>query len=216
MVLLHGSFSSVASNFSAMVPPLVATGRCVYGIDYGNGGVAAVKTSAAEFAAFVGKVRAVTGSSKVDVVGYSQGGLVLRTALRFNGLADDVATAALLAPSWNGTTSPLVSSVPAGLCPACADQVAGSALLRQLGVGGDLDGTVRYAELSTSDDVVVTPVTSQAPTGPTDRVRAMLVQDRCPEVSLDHVHLPGNAGVISWTVAALATNGRPPASALTC
>ena len=216
MVLLHGSFSSVASNFSAMVPALTASGRCVYGLDYGNGGVAAVKTSATEVTAFVHRVLADTGGSKVDVVAYSQGGLVLRTALRLDGLADEVATAALLAPSWNGTTAPLAASIPAGLCPACADQVAGSPLLRQLDVGSDLAGTVNYAVISTRDDVVVTPFSSQVPTGPSDRVRSLLVQDRCPDLTVDHVHLPGNAGVISWTVAALASGGRAPASALTC
>ncbi len=216
MILLHGSFSSVASNFSALVPKLLAAGRCVYGLDYGDGGIAAVKTSAAEFAAFVGQIRNATGSPTVDVVGYSQGGLVLRTALRLDGLAHDVATAVLLAPSWNGTTAPLVRSVPASLCPACADQVAGSPLLRQLDVGGDLDGTVRYAELSTVDDVVVTPISSQVPSGPAGRVRSSIVQDRCPEATVDHVQLPGNAGAISWTVAALATEGRPSPNAFTC
>ncbi len=181
MILLHGSFSTVASNFSALVPALVANHRCVYGVDYGNGGMAAVTTSAAEFATFLHTVRTVTSSNRVDVVGYSQGGVVLRTGLRLNGLAGDIATAVLLAPSWNGTSAPLAGSVPRGLCRACADQVAGSALLQQLDEGGDLDGSVRYTEISTADGVVVTPVSSQVPAGPADRVRSLLIQDRCPD-----------------------------------
>jgi triacylglycerol lipase len=216
VVLLHGTFSTVASNFTAMVPALLAAHRCVFALDYGNGGIGAVTTSAAEFAAFVTTVRALTGAPQVDVVAYSQGGLVLRTGLRRNELADDVATAVLLAPSWNGTTSPLAGALPARLCPACADQVAGSPLLVRLAAGGDLDGAVRYAEISTSTDTVVTPIASQVPSGPADRVRSIVVQDRCPQLVTDHVHLPAVPGVIGWVVSALATQGRPSPADLTC
>ncbi len=216
VILLHGTFSTVASNFRAMVPSLRASGRCVYGIDYGNGGVASVTASAGQFAHLVATVRQVTGDAEVDVIGYSQGGLVLRTALRFNGIADEVAAAVLLAPSWNGTTSSLAGSVPAGLCPACADQAAGSALLQRLNIGGDLDGAVRYAEISTRADTVVTPIGSQVPTGPAERVRSLVVEDRCPLLVTDHVRLPAVPGVIDWVVAALDTDGVPAPSALTC
>lgn len=216
VVLLHGSFSTVASNFAALLPTLHAAGRCVYGVNYGNGGIAAVTSSAGQAADLVTAVLTDTGASAVDVVAYSQGGLVLRTALRLNGLADKVATAVLIAPSWNGTTSRAAASAPAALCPACADQVAHSPLLQRLAAGGDLAGSVRYAEISTRADLVVTPISSQIPAGPPDRVRSVVVEDICPAVVTDHVHLPAVRGVILWTEAALDTDGRPPNSALTC
>lgn len=216
VVLLHGTFSNIASNFSALVPALLAAHRCVFGLDYGNGGTASVLESADQFAALVTTVRRVTGAARVDVVAYSQGGLVLRTGLRLVGLADQVATAALIAPSWNGTTSPLAGALPAGVCAACADQVAGSPLLRRLDIGGDLDGAVRYAEISTSGDTVVTPISSQVPSGPPDRVRAVVVEDRCPHLVTDHVRLPAVPGVIEWVVSALATGGRPSSTVLAC
>lgn len=216
VVLLHGTFSTVASNFSVMVPSLSAAGRCVFALEYGHGGLAAVTTSAGEFAAFVATVRRVTGARQVDVVAYSQGGLVLRTGLRLDGLAEQVATAVLIAPSWNGTTAPLAGALPANFCPACADQVAGSPLLRKLDLGGDLDGDVRYAEVSTRGDTVVTPIGSQVPAGSPDRVRSIVAEDRCPRLVTDHVHLPGVAGVIHWVLAALATDGRPVPADLTC
>jgi triacylglycerol lipase len=216
VVLLHGSFSTVASNFSALLPTLRAGGRCVYGVNYGNGGINAVTSSAGQAADLVTAVLTDTGASTVDVIAYSQGGLVLRTALRFNGLADEVSTAVLIAPSWNGTTSRAAASAPASLCPACADQVANSSLLRRLAAGGDMDGTVRYAEISTRADIVVTPISSQIPTGPPDRVRSVVVEDVCSAVVTDHVQLPALRGVIHWSLAALDTDGRPPESALTC
>ena len=216
MVLLHGTFSTVASNFSSMAPALQSSGRCVYAIGYGSNGTASVRRSATQVAAFIRTVLNVTGADQVDVVGYSQGGLVLRTALRDDDLAAAVRTAVLIAPSFHGTDSPLLDSLPAGLCPACEDQRAGSALLTELAAGGDLDGDVRYAVVSTSTDTVVTPVASQVPVGPADRVRALVVQDRCPADTVDHVHLPADPAVNAWTVAALDARGLPDPEALPC
>lgn len=216
VVLLHGTFSTVASNFEALVPALLAAGRCVYGIDYGLGGTRPVTDSARSVSLFIDTVLAASGAEQVDVVGFSQGGLVLRTALRRGDLAGKVAIAVLIAPSFHGTTSPLLDALPAGACPGCNDQVAGSPLLTELDAGGDLDGEVRYAVVSSLDDTVVTPVPAQVPAGPPDRVRSLLVQDRCPGERVDHVALPGYAGVIAWTVAALDSGGAPDPSALTC
>ena len=216
MVLLHGTFSTVASNFASLVPALQATGRCVYGLDYGGRGTGPIAESAAAVRAFVDEVLAVTGTDQVDVVGYSQGGLVLRTALRQDGLAPKVATAVLIAPSFHGTTSPLIAALPAGACPACADQAAGSALLTELAAAGDLVGDVRYAVLSSKDDTIVTPIESQVPVGPADRVTSLVLQDQCPAERLDHVWLPADPGVVSWIVQALTNDGTPDPAALTC
>ena len=216
VVLLHGTFSTVASSFSAMTPALQSSGRCVYALGYGSNGTAPVRTSATQVAAFIRTVLDVTGADQVDVIGYSQGGLVLRTALRDDELAASVSTAVLIAPSFHGTDSPLLDSLPAGLCPACEDQRAGSALLTELASGGDLGGAVRYVVVSTNQDTVVTPVSSQVPVGPPDRVTALVVQDRCPADTVDHVHLPADPTVIAWTVAALDTGGRPDPEALPC
>jgi triacylglycerol lipase len=216
VLLLHGSFSTVAGNFPTIARALIASGRCVYGIDYGDEGRRPIKDSATEVAEFVGQIRTVASAAQVDVVGYSQGGLVLRTALRLNGIAGYVRVGVLIAPSFHGTTSPLATLMPEGVCPACADQAANSTLLTELNAGGDLDGDVRYAVLSTRYDVVVTPVASQVPKGPTDRVRSLVVQDVCPASVVDHLGLPALRGVPSWVVDALATDGRPAPSSLTC
>ncbi len=117
VVLLHGTFSTVQSNFAAMTPALQAAGRCVFGIDYGSGGVRPVKESAAAVTAFVDEVLAATGADQVDVIAYSQGGLVLRTALRQDGLADKVAVAVLIAPSFHGSTVDAAQRAAGGSLP---------------------------------------------------------------------------------------------------
>ena len=216
VVLLHGTFATTRLSFSALVPELRGAGRCVFALDYGRGGIGAVTDSAAAAADLVRTVLSITGRSQVDLVGYSQGGLVIRTALRLDGLADRVRVAVLIAPSFHGTTSPLTGFVPASLCQACADQAAGSALLNRLDAGGDLDGDVHYAVVSTRSDDVVTPVSSQVPSGPPDRVRSVIVQDICPSLAATHQNLPAVPGVINWVLDALATDGRPDPSTLTC
>lgn len=216
MVLLHGTLATAQGDFGVLAPALQATGRCVFTLDYGMGGVRSVRSSAKTVAAFVEKVLEITGADQVDVIGYSQGGLVLRTALRFEGLAPLVAVAVLIAPTFHGSTSPLLTALPPAVCPACADQAAGSALLTELDAGGDLDGDVRYAVISSKLDAIVTPVSSQAPVGPADRVTAFLVQDQCPDSRVDHLGLRSDPGVVSWVVAALDSEGFPDPSAFTC
>ncbi len=216
VVLLPGTFSTVAGNFAPLATALQAAGRCVFGTNYGLAGVAPIRDSATTVADFVDSVLEVTGADQVDVVAFSQGGLVLRTALRLQGLAPRVGTAVMIAPTFHGTTSTLLDDVPPVTCPACADQTAGSALLTELDAGGDLDGQVRYATISSRDDTVVTPVDTQSPAGPPDRVRSLIVQDACPGTHLEHLQMPGNAAVIAWVVQAVRTGGQPDPSSFPC
>jgi triacylglycerol lipase len=219
VLLLHGTLSTPASNFGTLAPALRAAGRCVYAIEYGArygyGGIGSVRASATEVAAFARQVLELTGAGQLDVVGYSQGGLVARTMLRYDLDPSQVRLAVLVAPSYHGTTSAITANVPSGLCPACKDQTVGSALLTDLATGGDLAGNVRYAVLSTRNDVVVTPVSSQVPQGPTDRVRSTIYEEHCSP-GTDHVELIGLRATARWVVGALASDGRPTAADLGC
>ena len=211
VVLLHGTLSRISVDYPVLVPALRAAGRCVYGVDDARAGMGPLRASAAVAAAVVHTVLERTGSDRVDVVGFSQGGLVLRTALRLNGIADAVRVAVLISPSFHGTTSALVDALPAAICPACADQAAGSPLLTELAVGGDLDGDVRYAVAVTSTDEVVTPWQSQLPTGPADRVRSVIVDQQCPGLAVRHQDMARHPIVVDWVVAALADPAGAPA-----
>ena len=216
VVLLQGTLSTVETNFAGLVPELRAAGLCPYGLPFRFGGTVAVRETANEQADFVRRVLAATGAEQVDLVGYSQGALVARTALRENGLAPDVRVLVLVAGTFHGTDAALLDRVPAAVCASCVDQRAGSPLLQELDAGGDLDGAVRYAGVSSRADLVVTPVESQTPTGPADRVSWTLLQDRCPSSTTPHESMLADASVRRWILAALATDGRPPADTLAC
>ncbi len=215
VVLLPGTLSRIEADYRYLVPALRDVGRCVWGVDEPSLGLGPVRDAAARAATVVDEVRARTGATTVDVVGFSRGGLVLRTALRENGLAHAVGTAVLISPNFHGTTA-LVAAVPAALCPGCADQRAGSDLITALDAGGDLDGSVRYAVVVTSADAVVTPWESQLPAGPADRVRTVVVDERCPGLVVRHEDMARHPAVVAWTVAALQAEGAVDGSALPC
>ncbi|WP_083976952.1 esterase/lipase family protein [Kitasatospora azatica] len=202
VVLVHGTFANGSVNWLTIAPALAAEGYCVYALTYGEQpgvpllrAIAPVADSAQQLATFVDGVLAATGAGQVDIVGHSQGGMMPRYYLRFDGGAAKVHTLVGLAPSNHGTTldglATLAKGFPGALdlggaaCPACTDQVTGSATLNQLNAGGDTLPGVSYTVIATKYDEVVTPYGTQFLSGPD--VHNVLVQDLCP------ANLPGHA-----------------------
>ncbi|WP_329565280.1 esterase/lipase family protein [Kitasatospora sp. NBC_01266] len=202
VVLVHGTFANGSVNWLTIAPALASDGYCVYALTYGTmpnvpvlAAIAPVADSAQQLATFVDGVLAATGSGQVDIVGHSQGGMMPRYYLKFDGGAAKVHTLVGLAPSNHGTTLdglttlaqsfPGAQAVVSSACPACADQEVGSAMLQQLNAGGDTMPGVDYTVIATEDDEVVTPYTSQFLSGP--NVENVTVQQLCPLNHPDHV-----------------------------
>jgi triacylglycerol esterase/lipase EstA (alpha/beta hydrolase family) len=173
-----------------------------------------IPTSAGQLAAFVSQVRAATGASKVDIVGWSQGGMMPRLYMRFDGGAADVHDLVGLSPSNHGTTvdgtSALFDAVaalglPAPLtlaqCAACTQQLAGSTFLQQLNAGGDTVPGVRYTVIETEDDQVVTPYTTAFLNG--QAVTNVTLQDQCPDDHAEHLAMPYDSAALQDVVQAL-------------
>ena len=206
MVLVHGTFEDMANSWNAASPLLKNSGYCVFALDYGpyNGSgalgvdaIGPVAPSAKQLAAFVDRVLSATGASKVDIVGYSQGGMMPRRYLKDGG-ASKVHALIGLSSSNHGTTvdgiATLSSAIPGAnaflgaLCPACTDQFRGSAFLTSLNAGGDTVAGVDYTVIETRNDEVVTPYTSAFLSGP--RVKNILLQDQCPLDQGEHLSMP--------------------------
>ena len=173
-----------------------------------------IPTSAGQLATFVGQVLAATGASKVDLVGWSQGGMMPRWYLRFDGGAASVHDLVGLAPSNHGTTADGMTALfdavtalglPAPLtvaqCLACTQQLVGSAFLQQLNAGRDTVRGVRYTVIETEDDEVVTPYTSAFLSGPA--VTNVTLQDQCPDDHADHLAMPYDSAALQDVVQAL-------------
>jgi triacylglycerol esterase/lipase EstA (alpha/beta hydrolase family) len=206
VVLVHGTIENMNDNWQAASPLLANHGYCVFALNYGGASPTSpdqatgdIPTSAGELAAFVNKVLAATGASKVDIVGHSQGGMMPRYYLKFLGGASKVHTLVGLAPSNHGTTidgltvleqaiGVKLGDLALGLtCESCVQQEVGSAFMTTLNAGGDTVPGVNYTVIETRYDEVVTPYTSAFLTGPD--VTNITVQNQCPLDLSDHLQI---------------------------
>jgi triacylglycerol esterase/lipase EstA (alpha/beta hydrolase family) len=207
VVLVHGTFADMSNSWQAISPLLKNNGYCVFALNYGSYagsgaigvyGTGEIRNSAAELNAFVDKVLAATGAPEVDIVGHSQGGMMPRYYLKFLGGAVEVHTLVGLSPSNHGTTVDgiglLARFFPGGeqftgaLCPACEEQIVGSAFLAELNSGGDTVPGVEYTVIQTRYDQVVTPYTSAFLSG--SNVKNILLQNQCILDLGDHLSMP--------------------------
>lgn len=120
VVLVHGTWENAYSNFAMLAPALKAAGLCVFALNYGQlpvedggglgqlipgaNGTGDIAEPAGQLATFVDQVLATTGAEKVNVVGHSQGGLMTRQYLKFNGGAGEVDNLVTLGATNHGTT----------------------------------------------------------------------------------------------------------------
>jgi triacylglycerol esterase/lipase EstA (alpha/beta hydrolase family) len=207
VILVHGTFEDMSDNWQALSPLLYNHGYCVFALNYGSYagsgslgiyGTGEISRSAEELSGFVDQVLAATGSSQVDLVGHSQGGMMPRYYLRFLGGAAKVHTLVGLSPSNHGTTLlglatlagyfPGASAFLGVLCPACEEQLAGSTFLTQLNAGGDTVAGVTYTVIQSANDEVVTPYTSAFLSGP--KVTNILLQNQCFLDLGEHLSMP--------------------------
>ena len=204
VILVPGTFESMAKNWSTLSPYLKSAGYCVFALNYGetNGvyATAPVANSAQELAPFVDAVRASTGAKKVDLVGHSQGGMMPRYYMGFLGGANNVNKLIGIAPSNHGTEGVIVP--PPGFvadpdytglgCAACADQQAGSAFMQKLNSIGDTVAGPSYTVISTVHDEVVIPYNSQFLSGSARQVTNITIQDKCPADLFEHDQTPND------------------------
>ncbi|MCU1632997.1 MAG: lipase [Micrococcaceae bacterium] len=221
VILVPGTFESMAKNWSTLSPVLKQAGYCVFALDYGTtNGVPAtgpIRASAAELGHFVDDVLAATGARKADLVGHSQGGMMPRYYLGFLGGAKKVDHLVGLAPSNHGTQgviSPATGDLTAGgdaspLCQACDDQAAGSPFMQELNSIGDIVNGPVYTVISTRYDEVVTPYPSQFLAGPAKRVTNITLQDVCPLDPFEHDQLPNDPAVHQLVLHALGRTAAP-------
>ena len=215
VVLVHGTAENMSNNWQAMSPALKAAGYCVYAFNYGSYkrsgtvgvyGLNFIERSAEELATEVRAVLSQTGASKVDLVGHSQGGMMPRYYIKNLGGSSKVDDLVALSPSNHGTTNPLAP--PLGpTCPACAQQAAGSPFITQLNSSDETPGTADYTNIATRYDEVVTPYTSDFLASDGNAVTNVLLQDKCPNDTSEHLRTPYDPPAIQITLNALGRSG---------
>jgi triacylglycerol esterase/lipase EstA (alpha/beta hydrolase family) len=223
VVLVHGLAATASENWHVFAPFLAEKGFCVYGLTYGQvaawpgrGGIASMEDSAAQLGRFVDRVLVATGAKQVDLVGHSEGGIMPRWYLKFDGGAAKVAHFVAWAPPNHGTNisglTPLREFFPgfdehlAEACGSCPEFLPGSAFLHKLNDGGDTVGDVRYTVIATRYDYLVTPIETSFLHGP--NVHNILLQDEHPDARPDHVALAYDPTTFELTLAGLGYAGK--------
>jgi triacylglycerol esterase/lipase EstA (alpha/beta hydrolase family) len=221
VVLVEGTFSNMYNSFGAISPDLVNNGYCVYAFNYGQtlpftgfyamGNIAA---SAAQLSTEVNNVLAQTGASKVDLVGWSQGGMMPRYYINDLGGASKVNMLVGFAPSNYGTTLDGLTYLLSDLgvlgldtallsvaCEACDQQLQGSSFLTSLNQA-PTSPNVKYVVIETQDDEVVTPYTNAfLPAG--SNVQNITLQSQCPQDASDHLSIAYDSNALQDMVNAL-------------
>lgn len=211
VILLHGTALNQAGNMAFLAPTLANAGYCVFSLTYGQaswsgpvGGVGNKNRSAQQVAALVDRVLTATHAPKVDIVGHSQGGAIAQLVSQLPGRAQQIHTIVGLSAPNRGysRTSNITDRLPAAA--HVPDVVRAAA--RQPGENdwGPRHPGIRYVNLSTTFDEIVTPWTnSQMTPGP--NVTNIRVQDVCPKSEIGHLGM-----AFSPTVAALTERALDP------
>ncbi|MDO3299474.1 triacylglycerol lipase [Mycobacteroides abscessus subsp. massiliense] len=199
VVLVHGTAEN-QKYWDAMTTSLHDAGMKAFTFEYGQTGFQGligsigekiglrgfgdVEVSTQQLADEVSHVLNQTGASKVDLVGHSQGGLLIKNFVA-QDKSDSVANVVQLAPSSHGTTfsgladfigpvgnsvningwkpvkDVIYSAASALAWPSLSQQTVGSRFLDRLNTLPDTKPGVDYLVVSTNDDVVATPYKSQ-------------------------------------------------------
>lgn len=223
VVLVHGTGVSMTDTWSLLAPQLSSMGFCVFALNYGGAqeilnpdvihwGISDISISAKELATFVDSVRFHTGARQVDIVGHSQGGVVARQYLKFEGGANPsdpsqniVHSLVTLGATNHGTTfgglqanAEMLSAmgVPGDLLvqvtwgPAGVQQLRGTPFLAALNAGSETQPGVNYTVIATTQDKISTPPEATFLTaGPGSEVNNQWVQDVCPDSTVSHGEL---------------------------
>jgi triacylglycerol esterase/lipase EstA (alpha/beta hydrolase family) len=226
VVLVEGTFASMYNNFGAISPDLANSGYCAYAFNYGQTlpftgfyAMGDIRASAADLSTEVNAVLAKTGARKVDLVGWSQGGMMPRYYIDHLGGGAKVNMLLAFAPPNYGTTADGLAAVVSDLgllgiatgllssaCQACDQQLQGSSFLTSLNLAPTPPG-VKYVVIETTKDKVMTPYTNAfLPASP--NVQNITLQKQCPQDASDHLSISYDSNALQDMINALGPDNR--------
>ncbi|MGH3474740.1 MAG: esterase/lipase family protein [Aeromicrobium sp.] len=204
VILTHGLMGNKGTNWQTYGPLLHNEGYCVFALTYGTtdkapaqfrnvfGGLTKIQSSARELKAFVARVLASTGATKVDIVGHSEGTVMPNYYAKFLGGAAFIDDYVSIAPLWHGTNvggfgTLSTLGAPYGFTPATfkvlepffasgQQLLKGSEFMTKMRSGGTpaVPG-ITYTNIVTKYDELVVPYTSGIEPGMTN----IVVQKGC-------------------------------------
>jgi triacylglycerol lipase len=203
-VIIAGGTGAPASFYGPLAPRLRNAGYHVFIYTIPTP-LAPFEDSAPSFETFLEGVLERTGSAKADVIGHSQGVILVRYAAKFLGGGPLIDTLVSLSGGIYGPT--LANSVGASLdclgLVLCKEAATGSDFLKKLNEPNDAIEGVHHVNITTTHDEIATPYTNNLMRGTGD-ITNVVVQDQCPNDPVEHLFLPLDGVVASGIADALA------------
>lgn len=174
IILVSGFANTASPGWDSYRKSLEADGFTVYVVDFRTHGLGDMYEAAQQLAAFIDEVKRKTARSKVDLVGFSEGGVLSRMVVAQYGRAADVDRIVTIATPHNGVEAQalygVASNVPflGAMLPESAGQlIEGSRLITNLtrdDAALRAGGPVRYASIhSRTFDGATSPVSARLP-----------------------------------------------------
>jgi triacylglycerol lipase len=196
VLLVHG-YDGTPASMGALAARLRAAGRPVVAVGLPERGTGDLRASARALAEAADR----TGAARVDLVGFSAGGIVARLWLAEPAGALRARRVVLLgAPNHGTELAGAAAGLDPGLCAgACAQLAPGSALLAELNRGDGTPPGPRVFSIWTALDQTVTPPATAVLEGAAN----IRVQDVCASSRLRHGGLVTDPLALGLTVGAL-------------
>ena len=197
-VLVVPGYNGTPASVGTLAARLRAAGHRVVVVELPDRGTRDLRASATALGAAVDR----TGAARVDLVGYSAGGIVVRLLLADPARAPRARRVVLLGSPNHGTeVAGAAAALDPGLCTgACAQLAPGSALLAGLNRDDETPPGPRFFSIWTAaDQTVVPPATARL-----DGAANIRVQDVCRSASLGHGGLVTDPLALGLVVEALA------------
>jgi len=203
VILVHG-YGGSSSSMSLLAGALRANDREVVQIDLPDRGEGDIDDSAGALSEAVRRTRA----ARVDLVGHSAGGVVIRAYLKNFGGTERAGTVVTLGSPHHGTTLAdfAASAGPEACVDACAQLGRGSDFLADLNSGDETPGSAAYVSVWTAIDETVTPPDSAL----LEDAVNIRVQDICRGAQIGHGDLTDDPLAIGLVLSVLQNPGDEP------
>jgi triacylglycerol lipase len=195
-VLVVPGYNGSPESVGTLAARLRAAGRRVVVVDLPDRATGDLRGSATALAAAVDR----TGAARVDLVGYSAGGVVVRLWLADPARALRARRVVLLgAPNHGTDLAGAAAALDAGPCASICQLAPGSALLAELNRGDETPpGPAFFSIWTALDQTVIPPATAAL-----DGAANIRVQDVCPSARLGHGDLVTSPLALGLVVEAL-------------
>lgn len=195
-VLVVPGYNGSPESVGTLAARLRAAGRRVVVVDLPDRGTGDLRASATALAAAVDR----SGAARVDLVGYSAGGVVIRLWLADPGRALRARRVVLLGTPNHGTElAGAAAALDPGVCGSICQLAPGSGLLAELNRGDETPPGPRFFSIWTAQDQTVVPPA----TAVLDGAANIRVQDVCPSARLGHGDLVTSPLALGLVVEAL-------------